>query len=284
MPPMRSRPGRRAAERAPRGRRRGARKMDRPEVGAVNPTNGEIYVTLTNNTSACARSPHRRPQSALLQRPAHRRDRAARQPQRPHRSLAEWTRIPRGPPSAGTCSFRRALHGRRRERQRLGAHRRQRLLEPDGCWFSRRRPALDRDRRRRLYRRHQLHAARRDPGQGRRGGAKTINNSDGARPRRCPTFVRRRLAREKAAAIPRGTRPVRAHRRRGDARRQGALREHPAPGRETPVANIGNPASWPSHWPRRHFAPAFRDARHHPQRRWADRRLGELIAAAPFRR
>lgn len=30
----------------------GATKMDRPEWGAVNPANGEIYMTLTNNTSA----------------------------------------------------------------------------------------------------------------------------------------------------------------------------------------------------------------------------------------
>jgi secreted PhoX family phosphatase len=64
----------------------GATKMDRPEWSSVNPANGEIYFTLTNNSNRSA-PPAPLPDSAnprVLQRRQGTPLRSARQPQRPH--------------------------------------------------------------------------------------------------------------------------------------------------------------------------------------------------------
>ncbi len=89
----------------------GATKMDRPEWGAVDPVNGDVYLTLTNNNATL-----RTLASTDAANPRHYNDptttrhRAARQSERPHHSLA---RSPRRKCSPSTGTFSCSAHDRR---------------------------------------------------------------------------------------------------------------------------------------------------------------------------
>lgn len=120
----------------------GATKMDRPEWGAVNPTNGEVYFTLTN-TSASAR-PIDRVDAA---NPRFYDDPKGGKSQKgnPNGHVVRFAEAGASP-SATSFSWDVFLFGARASAEPgvnisgLGAE--NDLSSPDGCWFSRAMPGL----------------------------------------------------------------------------------------------------------------------------------------------
>ena len=125
-------PGRRAGQRSSRGRR-GRRDEDGPPgVERRQPENGEVYVTLTNNTARPVVAARRCCQPALATTiPRARRQTA--QKGNPNGHVVRFADAGGNPAATtfklGRLSVRRALHGIGR-RQPVEPHRRQRLLEP----------------------------------------------------------------------------------------------------------------------------------------------------------
>ena len=150
----------------------GATKMDRPEWGAVDPVTGEVYMTLTNNNAAL-----RSLAATDAANPRHYNDPTHATAPRNAATPTATSSAGRRPATtrgadlhAGTSILFGARADRgRRQRQPLRPDRRQRLLEPRRPLVQPRATGLllDRDRRRCLHRRHQLHAAGGAPGHGR---------------------------------------------------------------------------------------------------------------------
>ena len=120
----------------------GATKMDRPEWGAVNPHNGEIYMTLTNNNAALAPAGrHRCRQSALLQRSDD--DAAPRRRGNPNGHIIRLAEDG-GDPAAtdvqvGHLPVRRARRRANAANVNVsGLTADNDFSSPDGCWFSKR--------------------------------------------------------------------------------------------------------------------------------------------------
>ena len=136
------RPGRRLHQHAPR-RRRGRRDEDGPP-GVGRGRSGHrrrLHDADQQQRDAAHAGRDRRRQPAPLQRPAHQRNGAARQSERPHHSLAGGRGRPgRDDVRLGHLPVRRALDRGRGQRQRLRPDGRQRLLEPGRSVVLARRP------------------------------------------------------------------------------------------------------------------------------------------------
>ena len=231
----------------------GATKMDRPEWGAVNPTNGEVYLTLTNNNARSRPlAVDRRRQPALLQRSDDHGHRAARQSQRPHHPLGRGRRRRRRPPSFNwdIYLFGARVHAPMPPTSTSpGSPPTTTSPAPTACgsaaagllWIQTDDGAYTDVTNCMML----AAAARARVGD---GGRKTITNVDGAATKAVKTFVGAPPGDAKPAPLPRRPEGLRDHRHRGDARRQGAVRQHPASGRGH-GAPTSRPGNFDSHWP-----------------------------------
>jgi secreted PhoX family phosphatase len=217
----------------------GATKMDRPEWCSVNPANGEIYYTLTNNSNrsvdpsgSSQLAPRRRQPACLHRHEGHQR--AKGQSQRPHRAHeGRRRRLRRHQLHLGRVRLRRPGRCRWLQGQPFQPDGRPGLLQP-------RRPGLQprhghpvgADRRRRLHRCDQLHDA---GGPARQGGRRRQEDAElhqgrwqhpgGGHLRGQGAYGRY------AQALPGRPQGLRDHRHCRNARRQGAVCQHPAPRR-----------------------------------------------------
>ena len=230
----------------------GATKMDRPEWAAVNPANGEIYVTLTNNTNAVRTlASTDGPNPRFYNDP---RTDGTAQRGNPNGHIVRLAEADSNP--AGTAfrwdvflfGARATADGANVNVSGLTAA--NDFSSPDGCWFSKATGLLWIETDDGAYTdvtNCMLLAAA--PGKVGDGGPKTITNTDGAATRAVSTFVSAPLGEEKLRRFLVG--PVQCEltgvAETPDGKALFVNIQHP--GEETPVANIGNPSSWPSHWP-----------------------------------
>ena len=252
----------------------GATRMDRPEWGAVNPKNGDVYMTLTNNNSALRTlAATDGPNPRFYNDPTTSWHGSARQSQRPHHPVGRGRRQRRGHDvEVGHLPVRRALHRRSRQREHLRTLRQQRLFQPRRVVVRQQRHPVDPDRRRRLHRRDQLHAARRRAGHRRRRRQEDHHERRRRRVQDGGDVRERAAGRREAPPLPRGPEGLRNHGHRGNAGPQGDLREHPASGRRDVGGQFHGGQLHQQLARRRRVAPAFGDDRHHQERRRRDRR------------
>lgn len=229
----------------------GATKMDRPEWTAVNPTNGEVYVTLTNNsarpvggTDAANPRSYNDPKGPTQ----------VAQKGNPNGHIVRFADAG-GDPAAASFRWDCYLFGARSTAAAdvnlsgLGAD--NDFSSPDGMWFSAATPGLlwleTDDGKYTDVTNCMLLAAL--PGKVGDGAAKTITNVDGATTGTQATYVgkapgaaglRRFLVGPKDCEIT-------GIAESGDGRALFVNIQHP--GETTPAANIGNPALFGSHWP-----------------------------------
>ncbi|MEO5692513.1 MAG: alkaline phosphatase PhoX, partial [Usitatibacter sp.] len=224
---------------------------DRPEWSAVNPRNGEIYVTLTNNSSSVRTL-------AATDGPNPRFYNDARTDGTAQRGNPNGhiVRMSENDGNAAGTAFRWDvfLFGARSTADATnvnvsGLTAANDFSSPDGCWFSR--SGLmwlqtDDGAYTDVTNCMMLAAV---PGKVGDGAAKTINNVDGATTKAVPTFVGAALGEEKLRRFLVG--PVQCEitglAETPDGKAVFVNIQHP--GEDTPVGNIGNPSSWPSHWP-----------------------------------
>jgi secreted PhoX family phosphatase len=226
----------------------GATKMDRPEWAGVNPKNGDVYI---------------------------RQQGAERQRARPHRAAERRRQGHQRQLQVGHLPVR--LRGRCRQGQRepVQPERRERPVVPrrPGVQQSHRH-LLDPDRRRRLHRQDQLHAARRPARPARR---RRQQDADPRRPHRDHPCGHGADPGH-AQALPGRPQGCGDHRHHRNARWPRDLREHPARGREHQDGRrerpdeVREPVAF-ERGLRRGQAPAFRDDRDHEERRRCGRHL-----------
>jgi secreted PhoX family phosphatase len=230
----------------------GATKMDRPEWATVNPDNGEVYVTLTNNNNVV--------RSVALTEPANPRSyndprtNGSAQRGNPNGHIIRW-REDGDDPAAATFRWDVFLFGARAGTDPAnvnlsGLTAANDFSSPDGCWFSRATGILWIETDDGAYTdvtNCMLLASL--PGRVGDGGAKTVTNTEGTTTKAVTTFV--------------GAAPGEARLRRflvgpSDCEITGVAEtpdgkalfvniQHP--GETTPVSNLANPSAWLSHWP-----------------------------------
>ncbi|MEJ7686299.1 MAG: PhoX family phosphatase [Variovorax sp.] len=227
----------------------GATKMDRPEWTAVNPTNGEVYLTLTNNASRLVTNTD-------AANPRSYNDPKGVTPQKgnPNGHVVRFSDAA-GDPAGTTFKWDVYLFAARSTASgdvNLSALTADNdFSSPDGMWFSRAAPGLlwlqtDDGKYTDVTNCMMLAAL---PGKVGDGAARTITNVDGAMSATQATIVgkapgtdglRRFLVGPKQCEIT-------GIAESGDGRALFVNIQHP--GEDTSVANIGNPALYGSHWP-----------------------------------
>jgi len=229
----------------------GATKMDRPEWAAVNPANGEVYFTLTNNAAS------QRPIAATdAANPRFYNDARTDGTAQRGNPNGHIIRFAEGNNDAAATTFRWDvfLFGARSTADAAninvsGLTAANDFSSPDGLWF---------DRNGLLWIQTDdgaytdvtncmLLAA--VPGKVGDGGPKTINNTDGAATKAVPTFVGAPLGDEKLRRFLVGPVDCEITGLAQTPDRKALFVNIQHPGEGTPVANIGNPSAWLSHWP-----------------------------------
>lgn len=227
----------------------GATKMDRPEWTAVNPKNGEVYLTLTNNsarpvsgTDAANPRSYNDPKNGVAQKG------------NPNGHIIRFADTG-GDPAAVSFKWDVYLFGARSTASAdvnlsaLGAD--NDFSSPDGMWFSQAAPGLlwietDDGKYTDVTNCMLLGAL---PGTVGDGGAKTITNDDGTATATQATFVGKAPGTDGLRRFLVG--PVDCEitgiAESGDGRALFVNIQHP--GENTAKANIGDPSKFLSHWP-----------------------------------
>ncbi|MGJ7613150.1 MULTISPECIES: PhoX family protein [unclassified Variovorax] len=227
----------------------GATKMDRPEWTAVNPKNGEVYLTLTNNAA-------RTISGTDAANPRYYNDPKGTTSQtgNPNGHIVRFADAGSNP-AAVTFTWDVYLFGARSTASAdvnvsaLGAD--NDFSSPDGMWFSQAAPGLlwleTDDGKYTDVTNCMLLAAL--PGKVGDGGARTITNFNGATAAQQPTFVGKAPGTDGLRRFLVG--PVDCEitgiAESGDGRALFVNIQHP--GENTPKADIGTPAKFLSHWP-----------------------------------
>jgi secreted PhoX family phosphatase len=227
----------------------GATKMDRPEWAAVNPDNGEVYVTLTNNnttrtlalTDAANPRFYNDPKGATAQRG------------NPNGHIIRFAEN-NGDPSGTAFRWDVFLFGARSTADAnnvnvSGLTAANDFSSPDGCWFSR--SGLlwieTDDGAYTDVTNCMLLAA--VPGRVGDGARKTINNVDGTATKAVDTFVSAPMGEERLRRFLVGPKGCEITGIAETPDRKALFVNIQHPGEETPLTDIGNPAAFHSHWP-----------------------------------
>ncbi|GAB1386866.1 PhoX family phosphatase [Melaminivora sp.] len=231
----------------------GATKMDRPEWTSINPLNGDVYLTLTNNNAsnrALDKTNAANPRS--YNDPKNGKD----QKGNPNGHVLRFADAGRNP-AATRLTWDVYLFGARASAPAQvnlsGLTADNDFSSPDGLWFSQAAPGLlwleTDDGAYTDVTNCMLLAA--VPGQVGDGAAKTIVNQDGDKTREQKTFIGARPG-EKNTQLkrflvgPKGC-EITGIAESGDGRALFVNIQHP--GEDTAEADIGNPARYQSHWP-----------------------------------
>lgn len=229
----------------------GATKMDRPEWGAVNPANGDVYMTLTNNNSTLRTLASTDPANPRFYNDA--RTNGTAQRGNPNGHIIRWAENG-GDPAATTFRWDIFLFGARASADAAnvnvsGLTAANDFSSPDGAWFAKSGLMWIQtdDGAYTDVTNCMMMAA--IPGRVGDGAAKTIDNTDGATAKAVPTFIGATLGDRKMKRFLVG--PIESEitgiAETPDGRAIFVNIQHP--GEETPAANIGNPAAFSSHWP-----------------------------------
>jgi len=227
----------------------GATKMDRPEWTAVNPKNGEVYLTLTNNTArpvggtdAANPRSYNDPKGATAQKG------------NPNGHIVRFADTG-GDPAAVTFAWDCYLFGARStaaaDVNLSGLVADNDFSSPDGMWFSSATAGLlwleTDDSKYTDVTNCMLLAA--VPGKVGDGAAKTITNIDGAASGTQATFVGKAPGTDGLRRFLVGPKDceITGIAESGDGRALFVNIQHP--GETTPVANITDPTKFGSHWP-----------------------------------
>lgn len=229
----------------------GGTKMDRPEWGGVNPLNGEVYMTLTNNSSAIRTLAATDAANPRFYNDA--RTNGTAQRGNPNGHIIRWAETDNDP-AATTFRWDVFLFGARATADAAsvnlsGLSANNDFSSPDGLWFSSNGLLwieTDDGAYTDVTNCMLLAAV---PGKVGDGGPKMVNNVDGANTKSVQTYVGATLGDEKLRRFLVG--PV-------DCEITGIIEtpdrkalfvniQHP--GEETAAANIANPSAYNSHWP-----------------------------------
>ncbi|QSI34050.1 DUF839 domain-containing protein [Variovorax sp. RKNM96] len=227
----------------------GATKMDRPEWTAVNPKNGEVYLTLTNNTARPVGGT-----DASNPRSYNDPKNGAAQKGNPNGHIVRFADAG-GNPAAVTFTWDCYLFGARSTASAdvnlsaLGAD--NDFSSPDGMWFSEAAPGLlwleTDDGKYTDVTNCMLLAAL--PGKVGDGAAKTITNVDGGTTGTQATFVGKAPGTDGLRRFLVGPKDceITGIAESGDGRALFVNIQHP--GETTSAASIGDPTKFGSHWP-----------------------------------
>ncbi|SDM48142.1 hypothetical protein SAMN05428957_106186 [Oryzisolibacter propanilivorax] len=231
----------------------GATRMDRPEWTSINPLNGDVYLTLTNNNAA-GRPPTRT--DAANPRSYNDPKNGKDQKGNPNGHVVRFADAGRDP-AATRFTWDVYLFGARAtapaDVNLSGLTADNDFSSPDGLWFSQATPGLlwleTDDGAYTDVTNCMLLAA--IPGQVGDGGPRTVNNQDGAQTRQQATFVGARPGEQGTQLArflvgPRGC-EITGIAESGDGRALFVNVQHP--GEDTAAADIGAPARFQSHWP-----------------------------------
>ena len=230
----------------------GATKMDRPEWGAVNPANGEVYMTLTNNNSTL--------RSVALTDPANPRSyndpRTNGTAQRGNANghIIRWREAN---DDAAATAFRWDvfLFGARASADATsvnlsGLTAANDFSSPDGIWFSQATGLCwiqtDDGAYTDVTNCMMLAAI---PGRVGDGTTKTVNNTDGTNTKAVTTYVGATLGEDRLRRFLVGPSDceITGIAETPDGRAIFVNIQHP--GESTPASALGNPSAWLSHWP-----------------------------------
>ena len=227
----------------------GATKMDRPEWTAVNPKNGEVYLTLTNNSARPVGST-----DAANPRSYNDPKNGAAQKGNPNGHIVRFADAG-GNPAAVTFTWDCYLFGARSTASAdvnlsaLGAD--NDFSSPDGMWFSQAAPGLlwlqtDDGKYTDVTNCMMLAAL---PGKVGDGAAKSITNVDGGTTGTQATFVGKAPGTEGLRRFLVGPKDceITGIAESGDGRALFVNIQHP--GETTAAANITDPTKFGSHWP-----------------------------------
>ncbi len=230
----------------------GATKMDGHEWGAVNPRNGEVYLTLTNNNSTVRSLAATDAANPRFYNDA--RTSGTAQRGNPNGHIIRWAEAG-GDPAATTFRWDIFIFGARSTADAAnvnvsGLVAGNDFSSPDGLWFSNASGLLWIQTDDGAYTdvtNCMLLAA--VPGRVGDGTTKTILNTDGAATKSVPTYVGAPLTEEKLRRFLVG--PVDCEitglAETPDGRALFVNIQHP--GEDTPTASIGTPSAFSSHWP-----------------------------------
>ena len=230
----------------------GATKMDRPEWGAVNPANGEVYMTLTNNNATL--------RSVALTDPANPRSyndartNGTAQRGNPNGHILRW-RESNDDPAATSFRWDVFLFGARASADAAtvnlsGLTAGNDFSSPDGIWFSQATGLCwiqtDDGAFTDATNCMMLAAV---PGRVGDGASRIVNNTDGTATKAVTTYVGAPLGEEKLRRFLVGPADceITGIAETPDGRAIFVNIQHP--GESTPASALGNPSAWLSHWP-----------------------------------